>query len=251
MARFFTHLDKVYEGEIHLGKTSDTYDLDGQVSIIDEHPGVERAELESVFRSMKGEQEQFPPPYSAIRVKGKRLYEYARKGKEVEIPSRRVNVMEFQILEYTTPTIKFRVRVSSGTYIRSLAHDLGQKLGCGALLAALRRTDIGKFSVNTSMDIAPETIPEEQVRKNLVTIFDACEFLRRVIVTDEARSQLVHGRQIPVDVTDIDDIATIPDNETYVLFDSHHEIVALAEPKRNDAGRWVLAPRRVLISKDR
>ena len=101
--------------------------------------------------SFIGEIEQYPPIFSAVRKDGKRLYEYARSGQEVEIKPRKIEIHEIEILSIDLPKVDFRVKCSKGTYIRSLANDLGVKLGCGAYLSALRRTKIGEYNVNNAL----------------------------------------------------------------------------------------------------
>ena len=141
-----TKKDKVYEATIRLGATSTTGDPEGEIT----ETGAKlptREEIEAVLPQFRGEIQQTPPAFSAIKVNGQRAYKLARAGKDVEIPSRTVTVYELEILDYDAPLLKIRTHVSSGTYIRTLAEDLGKALGCGAYCAELRRTKIADYDI--------------------------------------------------------------------------------------------------------
>jgi len=154
----FVGLDKEYLATLRLGAFSDTMDRTGHIV---EAPGPERQapnarEVESVLKRFTGEIEQIPPMYSAKKVDGRKLYELARQGKEVERKPVRVTIHEIELFSYDWPLMKIRTRVSSGTYIRALAHDIGAALGCGAYLEELRRTKVGLFDVANA--VSPEKI---------------------------------------------------------------------------------------------
>ena len=165
----FLKLDKIYEATLKLGYTSTTGDPEGEIqpylsegafrsaaarelapSAHGDGPdgrGPERDVVESIISSFVGEIQQTPPRFSAIKINGERAYKLARQGKDFEIPSRKVEIYSIEILEYNYPELKIRCHVSSGTYIRTLAEDIGEKLGTGAYLTALRRLQIGKYNV--------------------------------------------------------------------------------------------------------
>lgn len=141
-----TKKDKVYEATIRLGATSSTGDPEGEIT----ETGAKlptREEIEAVLPQFRGEIQQTPPAFSAIKVNGQRAYKLARAGKEVEIPSRTVTIYELEITSYDAPLLKIRTHVSSGTYIRTLAEDLGKALGCGAYCTELRRTKIADYDI--------------------------------------------------------------------------------------------------------
>lgn len=142
----FLKLDKVYEAEIILGETSTTGDPEGELTKISDNQPNE-AKVKEVLKQSTGEITQRPPIFSAIKINGQRAYKLARDGKEVEIPERMVTIHSLELLEYSYPSLKVRTHVSSGTYIRSLAVDIGEVLGVGAYCKTLRRTKIGKFSL--------------------------------------------------------------------------------------------------------
>lgn len=148
----FLKLDKVYEAELKLGETSTTGDPEGEITeMFDSEPTPEQIPttdaIATALKNFLGDIMQVPPAFSAIKVDGRRAYELARKGQTVAIPPRKVHIYELEILDYNFPTLKLLCPVSSGTYIRSLAEDLGAKLGTGAYLTALRRTKIGTYEI--------------------------------------------------------------------------------------------------------
>ncbi|TBW27947.1 tRNA pseudouridine(55) synthase TruB [Gramella sp. KN1008] len=144
---------KEYTGTITLGSTTPSYDLETEVDQTYPTEHITENLLQETAKKFIGEIEQTPPVFSALKKDGKRLYEYAREGKEIEVKSRKVEISEFQIDTENFPEIKFRVVCSKGTYIRSLAHEFGQALNSGAHLSELRRTGIGKYSVENAMSI--------------------------------------------------------------------------------------------------
>ena len=146
-------MPKEYEGTLILGATRPSYDMETEIDHTYSTDSISEEDILSATRKFVGTIQQTPPIFSAVRKSGKRLYEYAREGKTVEIPIRSVEIYNFDILEVSFPEVHFRVGCSKGTYIRSLAHDFGQELGCGAYLSALRRTKIGSYNVNNSMSI--------------------------------------------------------------------------------------------------
>ncbi|MFS4454678.1 tRNA pseudouridine(55) synthase TruB [Maribacter sp. 2304DJ31-5] len=143
---------KEYTGTITLGATTPSYDLETEVDKTFPITHISETLIQDAASTFVGEIAQYPPVFSALKKDGKRLYEFAREGKEVEIKARKVTVHEFEITQITMPKIKFRVVCSKGTYIRSLAHDLGKTLKSGGHLSELRRTKIGDYNVNIAVD---------------------------------------------------------------------------------------------------
>ena len=140
----FLKLDKVYTATIRLGQTSTTGDPEGDISdISDEVPSIDK--VKAALHKFTGEITQRPPIYSAIKINGERAYKLARKGEAVIIPTRQVTIFSLELIDYTYPELKIRVHVSSGTYIRSLAEDIGNDLGVGAYCSELRRISIADW----------------------------------------------------------------------------------------------------------
>lgn len=148
--------DKVYEGTIKFGETTDSYDCDGEITASLPVPPLTIDQLNEEATSFIGDIMQVPPMVSAKKLGGVPLYKLARKGQEVEREARLIHIYNFRFTEYAEPLAKFRLACTKGTYVRTVAHDLGQKLGCGAHLTTLRRTDSGKFSV-------ADALPLEQI----------------------------------------------------------------------------------------
>ena len=151
-AEQYSKLDKTYEFEIKLGENSSTDDEEGEkVKVSDAKPS--SAQLASVIAELTGEITQTPPIYSAIKVGGQRAYKLARKGEKIDLPSRKVKIENFQIISYKYPLVRLKADVSSGTYIRSLARTIGEKLGTGAYCTQIVRTRIGKFELKGAQPV--------------------------------------------------------------------------------------------------
>ena len=149
----YSKLDKEYEAVIRLGFTSSTGDPEGELTEVSTHSPTKEA-VEAALEPFRGEITQRPPMFSAIKINGRRAYDLARKGEVVEIPERQVTVYSLELLEYAYPDVHVRAHVSSGTYIRSLAEDIGNVLETGAYCAELRRTKVADWSVADAEQIA-------------------------------------------------------------------------------------------------
>ena len=145
----FSKLDKTYQATLRLGQTSSTGDPEGEVSgVSDRQPS--RTEIEAALSKFRGEITQTPPAFSAIKIGGQRAYKLARQGVDVEMPPRQVTIKKLELVKYEYPLAEIICDVTSGTYIRSLAQDIGQALGTGAHTQQLRRTKVGKFNIEQS-----------------------------------------------------------------------------------------------------
>lgn len=149
----FQSLPKTYSGSIFLGCTTRTMDAEAEPEISGNIEGLTENEIRLVVKEFIGEIQQIPPMYSAINFNGKKLYQYARKGKVVEREARTVSIYEFNITSVELPLVNFSITCSKGTYIRVLAHDFGAKLGCGGYLYSLKRDSIGEYSVLDSFEV--------------------------------------------------------------------------------------------------
>ena len=149
----FQDLEKTYTGSILLGKKSKSLDLETELIGDEDISSIKDEDIYNAREKFIGNILQVPPMYSAIKFKGKSLYNMARKGKTIELKPREVSVSKFEILEINKPYVKFEITCSKGTYIRSIANDLGEELGCGGVLSSLRRTAIGNYSVNDALSI--------------------------------------------------------------------------------------------------
>jgi len=147
LAQFYTSCEKTYEGTIRFGFATDTYDAEGEPTSPARDVAVSLDQLRQLASRFRGTIEQTPPPFSAKKIQGVPAYKLARKQAEVALKPVQVEVKEFEILELAGCVVSFRARVTSGTYMRSVAHDMGQLMGCGAHLASLRRTAVGEFAL--------------------------------------------------------------------------------------------------------
>ncbi len=159
-AAVYSKLDKVYEAELGLGATSSTGDPEGLITQLTPQKPMSHNIVERVLEQFVGEIQQTPPIYSAIKIHGERAYKLARKGQEIEMPVRTITIYKLELLSYDYPRLVIRAHVSSGTYIRTLAEDIGKALGTGAYCTALRRTKVGEWSVDGAMSLeaAMETV---------------------------------------------------------------------------------------------
>jgi len=178
LSEYVSASDKRYQATIRLGSSTDTYDSEGDVTdftsseILEE---ITEEQFNEILQQFIGEIEQVPPPYSAVKVKGRKAYEMAREGEEVDLEPRTINVYSLEILEWAPPEAVIDVYCSSGTYVRSLANDLGKALGTGAHLIGLRRTKSGRFTLRDAVPM-----------RRLQEAFDAGEWYRYLIPAAEA-----------------------------------------------------------------
>lgn len=149
----FQDLEKTYTGVITLGKSSPSMDLETPISVEKPFEHITEGDILKFRDTFTGIQMQVPPMYSAVKFQGKALYKYARNGKEVERQPKSINITEFEIMKIDLPEVHFRIKCSKGTYIRVIANDLGEKLGCGGVLSSLRRTAIGNFNVENALKV--------------------------------------------------------------------------------------------------
>ena len=166
----YQDLEKTYTGIITLGKSSLSMDLETEVYSTKSTEGISEKQIFDVRDSFVGKITQIPPMYSAIKVNGKALYKSARKGKIIDRIPREITIYSFDIKNISLPSIEFEIVCSKGTYIRSIANDFGEKLGCGGLLSSLRRTRIGDYNVNNAIDTNEFTIRLKDEASNFVEI---------------------------------------------------------------------------------
>lgn len=163
--------DKEYQGTMTLGATTSTQDRQGEVLETREVPDFTAQQIDSAFASFTGDFDQIPPMVSAIKKDGVPLYKLARKGQTIEREPRPVSVMSYQVGRIELPEIDFTVNCSKGFYVRTYAHDIGEKLGCGGHLSALRRTRSGKFTLDRAVSVADlKTAPREDLYKAMVSL---------------------------------------------------------------------------------
>ncbi|NMO21959.1 tRNA pseudouridine(55) synthase TruB [Pyxidicoccus fallax] len=200
VAGFITEGDKAYDATVRLGSETDTQDAQGKVTASAPVPPLTPALLEAALARFRGTYEQVPPMYSAVKVAGKRLYELARAGEEVERAARQVTVYELVLRDYSADRLQLSVRSSKGFFVRTLAHELGRALGCGAHLEALRRTHSGPFALAQALPLAdlPALLKDGTLASRLVSMADALAELPTVRVGAAEAQRVAHG--VPVEV---------------------------------------------------
>lgn len=193
---WLTASDKAYDGTFRLGVTTDTDDADGEVVETYEGALPPTDAVEAAAETFVGEIDQVPPAFSAVHIDGERAYRAARRGEATEIPPRRVHVRSFDIVSVEGADVAFRAEVSKGTYIRSLARDIGRALGCGAHLTALRRTHAGSFGLAacTPLDALVERLSADEPPP-LISPWDALDSLPELEVDESARAALRVGQR--------------------------------------------------------
>ena len=200
LAQFFVDLEKRYRGRVVLGVTTDTQDAEGSVESTADVSGVTRAQIEEAFAAFEGETEQTPPMVSALKHEGTPLYVLARRGEVVERAPRRITIRELTVLSIEMPEIEFEMTCSKGTYVRTVAADIGERLGCGAHLGELVRTAVGSFDVDSATtlnELAGALSDPEAVGYSM---HEALSFMPELRVTEKEEEALSTGGAIEVDV---------------------------------------------------
>ncbi|NOK13991.1 tRNA pseudouridine(55) synthase TruB [Corallococcus exercitus] len=202
VAGIITEGDKAYDAVVRLGVETDTQDAQGKPTAQAPVPPLTAPLLEAVLARFRGTFEQVPPMYSAVKVAGKRLYELARAGEEVERASRTVTVHELVLRDFSADRLTLSVRCTKGFYVRTLAYDLGRALGCGAHLEALRRTMSGPFTLARALPLGDlASLSREAVEARLVSLADSLTDLPVVRVNADEARRVLHG--VPVEVAPV------------------------------------------------
>ncbi len=217
-----TDWDKEYIATLRLGVSTDTQDLSGRVLFKTEEAilsAVTEEQVRQCLFGFLGGYEQIPPMYSALKVNGKKLYELAREGREVERRPRRVEISELEILEMALPTVRFRVVCSKGTYIRTLCHDMGERLGCGGAMASLTRSRVGMFRLEDALRLSEiERLRDEDKISNVIISPDAVfETYRPVTVKPEGKRLLENGNRLPKDM--LGEVRKLREKELLRMYD--------------------------------
>ncbi|MFO0597134.1 MAG: tRNA pseudouridine(55) synthase TruB [Myxococcaceae bacterium] len=198
IAQFILEATKAYDATLKLGATTDTLDADGKVLVTRPVPALTPQVLEQALAKFRGTFQQVPPMYSAIKVGGKRLYELARAGEEIERRPREVTVYELTLRDFSADEVKFSVRSSKGFFVRSLAADLGEALGCGAHLTALRRTQSGPFTLAQALPLADLVANPAIAAERVVGSSDALKDLPVVTLSAAEAERARHGGVVEV-----------------------------------------------------
>ena len=197
LVELLTEKEKTYETLMRLGVSTDTQDMTGRI-LEEKDVSVTEEEIKKAAASFLGEQLQVPPMYSALKVNGKKLYELAREGKEVERKARPVHFYQIEILEMNLPLVKMRVSCSKGTYIRTLCHDLGEKLGCGGAMEALLRTKSGDFTLEQSMTLqeTEDAVKSGTIEEKIISVEEVLSSYPAVYAEKEGERLLANGNPL-------------------------------------------------------
>lgn len=232
-----TDKDKVYECTLLLGTETDTYDLSGKV-VAKKDVSCSEEEVLEVLSHYIGDICQVPPMYSALKVNGKKLYELAREGKEIERKARPVTIYSLDVLDMHLPEVSLRIHCSKGTYIRSLCHDIGQELGCGGTMKSLLRTRVGIFSLSDARklneiekikengNLDNILLPIDQVFESYNTVF--------LIADEEVIKHAVNGARIPLASVFSENISSFEEDELYRLYLPDNRFVGIYSFKENN-----------------
>ena len=197
---FFEHADKTYEAVLQLGITTDTEDTTG--TVLEERPiSVTEEQFLAVLEQFRGEIQQIPPMYSALKVNGQKLYDLARQGKEVERKSRTITIFKLECLEFSGTTARILVHCSKGTYIRTLCKDIGQALGCGGCMAALRRVQAGEYTLSQTVSL--QTLVESECPEQYLAPVDSLfAGYNKVILTANQEKRCRNGNSFSINLPD-------------------------------------------------
>lgn len=226
-----TDKNKTYEAVLLLGKTTDTQDITGEVLEEKSTEALTEEKVREAIEGFIGDYEQIPPMYSALKVNGKKLYELAREGKVIERKARPVKILDIQILEIDLPKVRMEVSCSKGTYIRTLCHDIGEKLGCGGCMESLIRTRVSTFRIEDAKTLDEiETLKQERKLAELLVPIDAMfPFYPKITVKDDWKAFAKNGN--PLDLKMLKE-ACGQDEETQVrLYDESGKFIAIYQWK--------------------
>ncbi len=242
LSEYVSASDKRYQAIIRLGGSTDTFDSEGLVTPTKNPVDVTEAQFEEALQTFVGEIEQTPPPYSAVKVQGRKAYEMARNGEDVELAPRKITVHHLEVLEWTPPEVVIDVHCSSGTYVRSLANDLGVKLGCGAYLVGLRRTKSGRFSLRDSVPLRKlqEAFTAGNWYQYLIPAAEALGDWPAVELSPDEVEGVRHGHRVKV--------AGEPNELKVRGVSTQGELVALMEMVVNEDGSREWQPKKVFFT---
>lgn len=238
LLEYATGQPKTYHAVIALGQTTTTYDAEGEVTATSPVPALSVDQVDAALDAFRGLISQRPPAFSALKRDGVALYKRARAGEDVQVEPRPVTIYELALLALDGPQLTLRVRCGAGVYVRSLAHDLGQALGCGAHLAALRRTAVGSFIVEqaVTLDQLADAAQAGALAAQLLPIDALAAPLPRLETTQAEATRLLHGQTLALS-------AVFPDGALVRAYDVHGEFVGIV---RADAEHRLWRPHKML-----
>lgn len=239
-----TDKDKTYEAVLQLGVVTDTQDMSGEI-LSKQEVSVSREEIEEAVMSFVGDYDQIPPMYSALKVNGKKLYELAREGKVVERKARRITIHEIEIskINMEQKTVTMTVSCSKGTYIRTLCHDIGEKIGCGGAMATLKRTKVSSFMIQDSLTLSEveELVKAGTIEEHLVKVDSLFASLPAVTVSKKYQKYVDNGNKIEISFL-TEPVRTSP-NQEFRVYDEDQRFVGIFEAEN----RKTLKPKKMFL----
>jgi tRNA pseudouridine55 synthase len=234
ISQFFLDGHKRYLARVYLGLETDTYDLTGQTVFTASNSVMEaltKQDIKQVVQSFQGVQEQVPPIFSALKHKGQPLYKLARQGKKITKPSRQIEIFSLQIRDITLPWFDLEIFCSSGTYIRSLAFDIGKKLGCGAHLSKLSRTHSSEFKLEDSIELSElEALDRDDALAMIIPMSKCLKFMPKIVVTGSMVKKIRFGQKLFV--KEINEPLTEPGLHIRII-DDNSELLAIVQLNEN------------------
>ena len=227
-----TDKDKTYEAVLLLGISTDTQDTTGKILEEKNTADLREEAVREVVLSFEGEYDQIPPMFSALKVGGKKLYELARDGKEVERKPRHVQIYRIRILQIDLPRVRMEVTCSKGTYIRTLCHDIGEKLGCGGCMEFLLRTRVERFGVAESLRISEveQLMDEGTLQEHMIKVDEMFPDYQKVYLTPEASAAVRNGNSFRLgDVIWISELSGFQNAERVRVYDEERNFIAVYE----------------------
>jgi len=246
LSEYVSASDKRYQAIIRLGSSTDTFDADGKFVQSNQPVNVTEEQFEKILKNFEGEIEQTPPPYSAVKVGGRRAYDMARQGEEVELAPRKIQVHHLEVLEWAPPEVVVDVHCSSGTYVRSLANDIGVQLGTGAYLVGLRRTKSGRFSLRdaTPLRKLQEAFQAGNWYQYLIPAAEALADWPAVELNPDEVEEVRHGHRVKM-------AADAPTTEMVRGVSAAGELIALMIPAANpEDGSPEWQPKKVFFTSE-
>ncbi len=249
LTNYFLSSDKHYRGVMRFGFATTTFDLEGEPVGEDTRPQLDPAALEALFRNYVGTVRQTVPPFSARKIHGRPMYQYARKGIEMAPATKEVRIDVLKLLDIRGSEVEFELSCAAGTYARSLAHDLGRDWGCGAHLVALRRIRSGEFPIEDAVRLEEggRFHPREFFLEHIVPMGKLLPHIPAIVVSDADKSKLLHGADLYL-------LTGAPDSAEYRLVGEHGELLAVAQRLHTFASpvaqpaHWVRVHPRIIFS---
>ncbi len=237
LIEYVQRMPKSYRGKFLLGRSSPTEDVEGEVTILPEPRVPTRDEIETAATALTGEVQQRPPSYSALKIGGRRAYNLARAGKQVELKPRPVTIYQLEVVAYSYPELTLDVRCSSGTYVRSLGRDLAESVGSAAVMSALTRTAIGSFHIDDAISL--DAVTPENLESHLSPAAHAVEALPKIVLDRRQELEIANGRWI------VCDESPKPQPAEVAAIDAEGQLLAILAPQP----RGKLKPSRVFVSR--